>query len=88
MDFIGSYQHAMADGYIDQQEADRLIALAVGMVPDVSTLVISMDHLSTVIAGSNGVFSPRAERGWIEAHRSRGNIVAIPRTMARDEETA
>ncbi len=79
VDFGSWERRAMSDGDIDFREAMEGVGILRELVTNVRPMVATAEHVATCMAGSQGMFSPRAVRGWNTAHgRTPTNMVVFP----------
>jgi hypothetical protein len=84
---LGNWRsRALADNRISDDELAYGLPILDNLIDKVSELAVTVTHVQSCFSGSDGMFSVRAERGWNEAHRRRGNLVMFP-TM-QDEQTS
>lgn len=78
MDYRRWHRRAHADGQIDRSEAHEGLTILDRVMATLPDLLQTVAHVNTCLAGSRGMFSPRAVSGWSDAHRFRGNVIAFP----------
>lgn len=84
VDFGSWERRALSDGTIDHVEALEGVGILRELVTNVRPMVATAEHVATCMAGSQGMFSPRAIRGWNTAQgRMPANMIAFPVTRDR-----
>lgn len=79
VDFELWERNARRDNVVTGDEALQALPILERMVNRTRPLVVTISHVTTCLTGQDGMFSPRARRGWNEAQaRYPDNVVPFP----------
>lgn len=78
-------EQAMRDNRIDEREAVAAMPILLSLVAAASPMVATIEHVTSCLAGSRGMDSPRVIRGWNERRKRKTGENVVPFERRHDD---